>query len=78
MYRIFLVMLLLNASRVISFDFEVEGSGEVCDVEGSTCPENTCCRTELCKKDGNGLQCCKNPDENPVECAKCPMCGESY
>ena len=77
MYPIFLAVLLLTASKVISYDLEMEGSGEVCDVEGSTCPEDKCCRKEICEKGGSGLICCENPDEKPVECAKCPMCGES-
>ena len=54
---------------------DVAGSGEVCNVEGSTCPEYTCCREEICKQDGHGLKCCKSPEEDPTNCANCPECG---
>ena len=63
---------------------EQEGSGEVCNVEGSTCPDDKCCRDELCgkEKDSEGLKCCDNPtidpDRSNPQCANCPKCGTEY
>lgn len=58
---------------------EVEGSGEdssgVCNSEGSTCPEDTCCSQAQCDKEGNIVRCCDDPDSDPVGCANCPKCG---
>ena len=74
------VMLLLSATMVVSSRYddrgEYEASGDVCNVDGSTCPENKCCRDEICKQDGHGLICCNDPDDNPVECANCPKCSK--
>ena len=55
---------------------ENEGSGDVCNVDGSTCPDEKCCREDICKTDGHGLICCNDPDDNPVECANCPKCSK--
>ena len=67
--------------RSVSIEIEdLDGSGDdsndVCNFEGSTCPENICCRQELCDKEGNGVRCCEDPDTDPVGCANCPKCGE--
>ena len=67
--------------RSVSIEIEdLDGSGDVsndvCNYEGSTCPENICCRQELCDKEGNGIRCCEDPDTDPVGCANCPKCGE--
>ena len=78
MHPIIYGVLLLTVSNVLAFELEIEGSGEVCNVQGSTCPEDNCCRKEICEKHGKGILCCENPHDNSVECATCPMCGESY
>ena len=50
------VMVSVHCSRAT----DKEGSGEVCNVEGSTCPEDKCCRDAECGKDKDteGLKCC--------------------
>ena len=53
-----------------------EGSGDVCNVDGSTCPENKCCRDKACEKDGGELHCCTDPSSDP-SCANCPTCGKN-
>ena len=72
---------MLIFQRSVSIEIEaLDGSGdasnEVCNFEGSTCPEDICCRQELCDKEGNGVSCCEDPDTDPVGCANCPKCGE--
>ena len=68
---------------LVAFAFaSEEGSSEVCNVEGSTCPSNKCCRDEICgkEKDSEGLKCCGNPtidpDRSNPQCANCPKCSE--
>ena len=58
-----------------------EGSGEgVCTVEGSTCPNDKCCREEKCKEEGLQLRCCNDPerdtDQLNTECSNCPKCSK--
>ena len=71
---------------IASIDFaratDLEGSGEVCNVEGSTCPNDKCCRDTECgkNKDSEGLKCCNDPTRDPErsnpECANCPKCSK--
>ena len=53
---------------------EEEGSGDVCNVDGSTCPEDKCCRQDACEKGGGESHCCTDPSSDP-SCANCPTCG---
>ena len=59
-----------------------EGSGEVCNAEGSTCPDDKCCRPSKCERDVPTLKCCndptKEPDSSNPECSNCPLCGKCY
>ena len=59
-----------------------EGSGEVCNVEGSTCPADKCCKPSKCERDAPTLKCCNDPTEEPdssnPECSNCPLCGKCY
>ena len=50
--------------------------GDVCNVDGSTCPDDKCCREAECTKDGGELTCCEDPSSDPT-CANCPKCGKS-
>ena len=56
----------------------MEGSGDVCTVEGSTCPdpENTCCRDEKCQMEGGQVKCCSDPFSDDT-CSPCSECGKS-
>ena len=47
MHPIIYGVLLITVRNVNAFEVEIEGSGEVCNVEGSTCPEDNCCRKEI-------------------------------
>lgn len=53
---------------------EPEGSGDVCQVDGSTCPDEKCCRSETCLKEAPSLQCCDDPSSEN-SCSPCPTCG---
>ena len=76
------LFLVSYATVYIVRSVDVEGSGEVCNVEGSTCPPDKCCRDTKCGKDkeSEGLKCCddptKDPDRSNPECANCPKCGK--
>lgn len=63
-------------SRIL--DEDTEGSGDVCNVEGSTCPDpdNTCCRDEQCQKEGGHSKCCSDPSSEN-NCSPCSVCGKS-
>ena len=62
---------------------------EVCDIEGSSCPDDTyCCEQTVCDsettdQDGENkrkTQCCGKAERDtiprPVHCSKCAICGE--
>ena len=53
----------------------MEGSGDVCSVEGSTCPEKKCCRPEKCLKDSPNIKCCDEPSSES-NCSPCKTCGK--
>ena len=81
MYPYYAMILFLMLQNSVAIEIEsLEGSGDdsddVCNSEGSTCPDETCCRQEQCDKEGNGVRCCADPNEDPVGCANCPKCGE--
>ena len=58
------------------------GSGDVCNVDGSTCPQNKCCRDTKCETDAPELKCCDDPtiepDKSNPECSNCPKCGKHW
>ena len=76
--------------NIITADSAIEGSGEVCDVEGSTCPEDKCCSDAVCAQEGENYNCCddpKHPDMDfsqwvvseegqRMKCANCPKCSK--
>ena len=56
---------------------EIEGSGDVCNVDGSTCPDDKCCRQSKCDADSPELHCCESGDSDPT-CANCPTCSKYF
>ena len=68
------LLLLVNLVCSENVDY-VEGSGDVCNVEGSSCPEGKCCRPDKCKKEASELKCCDDPNSENT-CSPCPTCGK--
>lgn len=55
---------------------EPEASGD-CDFEGSTCPEDKCCRQDRCNYENNAKICCEKTSEGGLsdsECSRCDKC----
>ena len=71
------VLTLVIITKKCNAKSDDEGSGDVCNVDGSTCPEDKCCREAACQKDGGELTCCPDPSSDPT-CANCPKCGKNY
>ena len=74
------LILCVMVSVVCFAQDEPEGSGDVCNVDGPTCPNDKCCRESNCLKDSPELKCCndpsKDPDRSNPECSNCPKCGK--
>ena len=77
-----------NSFRVFAqIDQEGSGeSGEVCNLEGSTCPSDKCCTDSMCENEQ--YRCCDIPNgynrqtfvqyiaQQGSDCASCPKCGK--
>lgn len=78
---IFCLMLSLDLVLAQNNDGD-EGSGDVCNVDGSTCPNDKCCRQSKCTTEAPELKCCddpsKDPDRSNPECSNCPLCSKCY
>ena len=88
MYNMLYIIVVISVILFVAADVK---RIEVCDVEGSTCPEDThCCEKAVCdfqqpetiKDKGNQLKtkCCDKAELEivplPDYCSKCPICGE--
>ena len=77
--------LIFNGIGVSAQTDPIEGSGEVCDIEASSCPDDKCCSKKKCDEEGKTVKCC--PDHvdfahwivnegQPLGCSQCPTCCE--
>ena len=53
--------LIFNGTVVSAQIDPIEGSGEVCDIEASSCPDDKCCSKRKCDEEGKTVKCC--PDQ---------------
>ena len=89
MFAIFCQIMVLHHAHVMA---QPEGSGEVCNVDGSTCPFDKCCLDTQCGVEGGDYNCCEDPKYPGMEfskyvvseeglrkkCANCPKCSSKY
>ena len=82
-YAIFYIISGVSAMSFVAANLQFN---EVCDIEGSTCPDDlNCCQQSICESESigqtenNRIQCCEEAERTkiqlPEHCSKCPKCS---